>query len=142
MTVQNYLNLGVPKILMAAASGPSYNSNPGPTLTTQTANGSPTDSKNLPISWQFLIYGIFLAAVIASRFIDFYTSAIPGNVFVIDRQYLIFAAIVSLAAFPVVYDKAIGCRSSPYMVQVALVFTTGLGWEKLLSTLAYFSHRA
>ncbi len=140
MTVQNYLNLGVPKILMAAASEPPFNADSVPALTTETGNGSSSESKNLPITWQLLIYGIFLVAVVASRYIDFYTSAIPGNVFVLDWKYLVFAAIVSLAAFPVVYDKAIGCRNSPYMVQVALVFTTGLGWEKVLSTLAFFSH--
>ncbi len=139
MTVQNYLNLGVPKILMAAASEPPFSADSVPALT-QTGNGTTSDSKNLPLLWQLLVYGIFLIAVVASRYLDFYTSASPGNVFALDWKYLLFAAIVSLAAFPVVYDKAIGCRNSPYMVQVALVFTTGLGWEKVLSTLAFFSH--
>jgi drug/metabolite transporter (DMT)-like permease len=140
MTVQRYFDLGAPRVLLATASGPSFRPSPAPVLTAGTGNGSAIDQDRLPFTWQLIVYGIFLLAVVSSRFLDFYTSAIPGNPFVIDWKYLVFAAIISLAAFPVVYEKAIGSRNSPYMVQVALVFTTGLGWEKMLSTVTHLAN--
>ena len=41
--------------------------------------------------------------------------------------------------FPVGMNKALATKNAPYLVQVALVFTTGLGWEKVLSTVAFFA---
>jgi len=85
---------------------------------------------------QVLDFMIFLLAVLASRFLDLYRHAVAGNPLSVDGSYLLFAVIVSLAAFPVVYDRAVRSRNSPLLVHIALIFTTGLGWEKILSTVA------
>jgi len=99
----------------------------------------PGDGQQLSLPWQLIVYVIFMLAVIASRFIDFYTNGIPGNPIVLDWKYLLFAAIISIVAFPVVYDKALATKNAPYLMQIAMVFTTGLGWEKVLSTVAFFA---
>jgi|SRR5215472_5880420 len=96
------------------------------------AGSTAKPEEQLSIVRQLGDFAIFMLAVLASRFLDLYGNAIPNPLFV-DWKYLLFAGIVSLAAFPIVYEKAVRARSAPLLVQIALVFTTGLGWEKLLS---------
>jgi hypothetical protein len=52
----------------------------------------------------------------------------------VDGPYLLFTAIASLLAFPVVYDRAELNRNRPMFVQMALIFTAGMGWEKIVAT--------
>lgn len=94
-------------------------------------------SKDLtaPVEWQITIFATLTLSIIASRFIDYYRAAIPWSPFR-DWQYLFFALIVSLLAFPIVYSKAQGSRNEPILVQLGVVFAAGLGWEKMLSTTA------
>ena len=148
MRIPHYFALGAPGVLITTASAPaSYpiESPPAPCDVKEidrrpVRDDQPGDGQQLSLPWQLIVYLIFMLAVIASRFIDLYTSAIPGAI-LLDWKYLLFAAIISIAAFPVVYDKALATKNAPYLVQVALVFTTGLGWEKVLSTVAFFAKR-
>jgi hypothetical protein len=41
---------------------------------------------------------------------------------------------VSLVAFPVVYSKTTLNPDNPVIVRIALIFTAGMGWEKIVST--------
>lgn len=87
------------------------------------------------VKWQIVIFMTLILSVIASRFIDYYRAAVSWSLFK-DWQYLLFAAIVSLLAFPIVYRKAQHSRNDPVLVQLGVIFAAGLGWEKILSTAA------
>jgi len=82
---------------------------------------------------QLEMFFTLILSVIASRFLDYYRGAVSWNP-LRDWQYLFFAVIVSLVAFPVVYRKAQRNRSEPTLVQLGFIFTAGIGWEKMLST--------
>jgi hypothetical protein len=82
-----------------------------------------------------IIFVTLTLSIIASRFIDYYRAAISWSPFR-DWQYLLFALIVSLLAFPIVYRKAQSSRNEPLLVQLGVIFAAGLGWEKMLSTTA------
>jgi len=88
-----------------------------------------------PAGWQMIIFATLTLSIIASRFIDYYRAAIPWSPFR-DWQYLLFALIVSLLEFPIVYRKAQSSRNEPLLVQLGVIFAAGLRWEKMLSTTA------
>jgi hypothetical protein len=115
----------------AAAAAPESGTAPS---VSQSSTRRPV-SKDLtaPVEWQVTIFATLTLSIIASRFIDYYRAAIPWSPFR-DWQYLFFALIVSLLAFPIVYSKAQGSRNEPILVQLGVVFAAGLGWEKMLST--------
>lgn len=94
------------------------------------------DGKSAPkisTATQLEMFFTLVLSVIASRFLDYYRGAVSWNP-LRDWPYLFFAVIVSLMAFPVVYQKAQRNRSEPTLVQLGLIFTAGIGWEKMLST--------
>lgn len=72
-------------------------------------------------------------SVIASRFVDYYRAAISWSPLQ-DWHYLLFALIVSFMSFPLVYKKVQRSRNDPILVQLGLIFTAGIGWEKMLSS--------
>jgi len=76
-----------------------------------------------------------MASVLASRYIDLWRVG-RADQFALNWGYLLFTAVVALVAFPVVYDKALATRGQPVLMQVALVFSTGMGWEKILATVS------
>jgi hypothetical protein len=130
MKTRNLLSLGQAVAAMAPESGTA------PALGQRGAH-RPGASKDLtaPVGWQVIIFATLTLSIIASRFIDYYRAAIPWSPFR-DWQYLFFALIVSLLAFPIVYRKAQGSRNEPILVQLGVIFAAGLGWEKMLSTTA------
>jgi hypothetical protein len=89
------------------------------------------------IGWQMIMIATLTLSIIASRFIDYYRAAVNWNPFN-DWRYLLFALIVSLITFPLVYRKAQRSRRDPILVQLGVVFAAGIGWEKMLSTTAQF----
>jgi len=93
------------------------------------------DEQKPSLGWQFIIFGTLTLSIIASRYIDYYRAATSWSLRH-DWQYLFFALIVSLLAFPIVYRKAQSSRNEPILVQLGVIFAAGLGWEKLLSTTA------
>src|ERR1700704_1990075 len=97
MKARNLLSLGQAVAAMAPESGPA------PALSQRNAR-RPGVSKDLkpPVRWQVIIFTTLTLSIIASRFIDYYRAAIPWSPFR-DWQYLFFALIVSLLAFPIVY---------------------------------------
>ena len=97
--------------------------------------GSLDSTAQTSMMQQLVDFTVFLVAVLASRFLDLYAIAV-ANPLLVDWKYLLFALIVSLAAFPIVYEKAMRSKNSPRLVQIALIFTTGLGWEKMVSAVS------
>jgi len=101
----------------------------------QNSRAGSEEAQKPSVKWQVLIFMTLILSVIASRFIDYYRAAVSWSL-VKDWQYLLFAAIVSLLAFPIVYRKAQHSRHDPVLVQLGVIFAAGLGWEKVLSTAA------
>ncbi len=118
-------------------SKPATFSNPAPSRATpaEAETGQPSVSASQPMSikWQMATYMILLSSILASRFLDLYRAGVASK-FVVDWQYLLFLAIASLLAFPVVYDKARFNRDQPVLLQICLIFTAGMGWEKIVAT--------
>ena len=97
------------------------------------------DHQDMPIKWQIVVLMTFMAAVLASHFLDSYMAgAYQGGVFVDwSWRYMLFAAIVTFTAFPIAYQKARENKDAPTLVQIGMVFLTGMGWDKLLSAVHY-----
>jgi hypothetical protein len=96
---------------------------------------------NMPLKWQFVVLITFLAGVLASHFLTAYQAAVsPANVFADwSWRYWLFAAIVTFAAFPVAYERARENTSSPTLVQIGMVFLTGMGWNTILNAAQFAS---
>jgi len=128
MNIRRYFDLSQPATFRSAA----------PPLAAPAAEGAAIAAAELPaaqmsLEWQIATYLILLISIVASRFLDLYRVGVPAK-FGLDWQYLSFIAIASLLAFPVVYDKARFSRDQPAMLQICLIFTAGMGWEKILAT--------
>jgi len=94
---------------------------------------APGTEGGLNLGWQVGTYLILLLAILASRFLDLYRAGVPGE-FQLDWAYLLFIGIVSLLAFPVVYREARLNKGQPVFMHVCLIFTAGMGWEKIVAT--------
>lgn len=93
----------------------------------------PPAAGSMGVGWQLVVYVTLLVSVVASRYLDLYRAG-TASAFALDWPYLLSVAIVSLLAFPVVYDKAQLSRDRPMFLQLALIFTAGMGWEKIVAT--------
>ena len=96
---------------------------------------SPTPDQPMTLAWQIATYLILLLSIVASRYLDLYRAGVASS-FTLDWAYLLFAAVVSLLAFPVVYDRAQFSKNRPAFLQIGLIFSAGMGWEKILATAA------
>ncbi|MFB3922927.1 MAG: hypothetical protein ACE145_14475 [Terriglobia bacterium] len=94
---------------------------------------APAAATELTVAWQVAIYLILILSIFASRFLDLYRAGVMGE-FTVDGPYLLFTAIASLLAFPIVYDRAELTRDRPMLVQIGLIFAAGMGWEKIVAT--------
>src|SRR5262249_43160116 len=105
--------------------------------------GTLADTKELSTTWQFVVMVTFMIAVLASHFLDsFMAGNHAGNIFADwSWRYLLFAAIVTVTSFPMAYDRARQSRGAPTLVQICAIFLTGMGWDKLLSTVHYVALR-
>ena len=84
-------------------------------------------------AWQVAIYVILVLSIFSSRFLDLYRAGVLDE-FRVDGPYMLFTAIASLLAFPIVYDRAQLTRGRPVLVQIGVIFAAGMGWEKLIAT--------
>jgi|SRR5215831_17389573 len=106
-------------------------------------NTEQTVGKDMSVGWQMVILCTFMLAVLASHFLDSYMAGLhQGGAFADwSWRYLLFAAIVTFTAFPIAYQKARESRDAPTLVQIGMVFLTGLGWDKILSTVHYVARQ-
>lgn len=95
--------------------------------------------RDVSVKWQLAVLGTFMLAVLASHFLDSYMAGVhQGGAFADwSWRYMLFAAIVTFTSFPIAYQKARENSDSPTLVQMGMVFLTGMGWDKLLSTVHY-----
>ncbi len=106
-------------------------------------NGQPVpEGRQMPLKWQLVVLITFLAGVLASHFLAAYQAAVsPAAVFADwSWRYWLFAAIVTLAAFPVAYERARENTTSPTLVQIGMIFLTGMGWNTILNAAQYVAH--
>lgn len=86
----------------------------------------------LPLVWQLALYLALLAGIIAQSYLD---SLRLGEKWQLSRQTVIVGSILALLAFPVVYQSAGLDASQPTLVQIALVFAAGLGYQSAFMAL-------
>lgn len=126
MSIRNYFDLSEPVTFRARKSPP-------PAVGAATPVRTSAPSQVLALPWQIATYCILLFAIVASRYLDLYRVGLVSE-FKLDLPYLLFLVIASLLAFPVVYDKARLNKDQPILLQICLVFTAGMGWEKIVAT--------
>ena len=136
--------LGAPSISVAAAEPtalaaptPSSAAAAAPALTPQPPSGAVAALSPAPtpkgrsawVQWSALFAGIliqpFFQAYQASSTHTWSFNGFGG--------WTLFALITSVVIFPAVYKKAFD-QDSPALVQLAPIFTAGLGWQSLLTT--------
>ena len=124
MSIKRYFDLSQPATFrdpIRKSSAPQADSRP------------PDASQRLTLKWQIVTYVVLVLSIMASRFLDLFRAGVAST-FRVDLPYLIFIAIASLLVFPVVYDKACFNRDKPILLQIGLIFSAGMGWEKIVST--------
>ncbi len=85
----------------------------------------------ISLAWQVGIYFAVILGILASHFMDAYRA---GKDFTITLPLLVFALIVGIVVFPAAYKSAQLQQSQPTLVQLALVFTSGMGYQALFAT--------
>ncbi len=128
MNIRRYFDLSQPATFREPVP-------PAPKIAAAAATIEPTvaPAQQMGLKWQIATYVILLLSIVASRFLDLYRIG-RSTAFGLDWQYLSFVAIASLLAFPVVYDKARFNKDQPVLLQICLIFTAGMGWEKIAAT--------
>ncbi|HEV3330584.1 MAG TPA: hypothetical protein VG096_06370 [Bryobacteraceae bacterium] len=135
MKIADYFNLSVsllakkPKTPPAPAVSVQGAAAAAPALAPAPAQAD----SGLSVGLQVGIYAILVSSIVSSRFLDLYRAGIADQ-FVPDWKYVLSVVIVSLLAFPAVYDRARSTSGQPVLVQIGLIFTTGMGWEKIVAT--------
>ena len=90
-----------------------------------TANPGP-----IPLSWQLALYGVLVLGVLANGALVAFRTR---RRYRFQWRKFIVSAIIALAIFPAVYEGAKANLDKPTLVQLALVFSSGLGYESLFS---------
>lgn len=127
--VARYFNLADSFPFKTTTTSPGTTAPVGTTPQPMPKSGTPQSG----VTWQVATYLLVLVSIVASRFCDLYRAGALSS-FRLDAPYLLFLGIVSLIAFPVVYTKAALSQGDPVLVRIALIFTAGMGWEKIVAT--------
>ena len=99
-------------------------------MSTVVSTVSPLPATRHTLFSQVGTYCVVVTSILASRFLDLYRAGVADS-FLLEWHYLIFASIVSLVAFPIVYDRIKFEQSQPALVRLSLIFSAGMGWEKI-----------
>lgn len=78
---------------------------------------------------QLALYGTLVFGNVASNFLDAYRSGLPWNP---NLLALIFALVVGVVLLPGAIDSNKMNGQKEELVQFAMVFTYGMGWQTLL----------
>ncbi len=93
-----------------------------------------TAAHALTTDWQLYIYLALVVGIIANNYLR---SLQRGGCFFSPRS-LIVSAISGIVLLPVVYRQVQLNHAEPTIVQLAMIFTTGLGYESLLGSVVDF----
>ncbi len=96
-------------------------------------SGTPRGADRPSVWWQTAIYATLLAAMLASRYLQFANGGVKDQFF--TTAFLLRDAIAALTALPIVYAKLQLRTDQPILVQLGLVFTAGMGWQHLVFSL-------
>src|SRR5215467_11354890 len=114
-----YFDLRDPFPFQRTTGTPSEPVSPSTTPLPSTAP-PPSGTARSGVGWQIATYLLVLVSIVASRFCDLYRAGALGS-FKLDAPYLLFVGIVSLTAFPVVYNKAALSPDDPVFMRIALI---------------------
>ncbi len=94
-----------------------------------TKEATPVAAIRLPVGRQLALYGTLVFGNFASNFLEAYRSGMPWRP---DILSLVFASIVGLVLLPGAIDTSKLNGEKEELVQFAMVFTYGMGWQTLL----------
>ncbi len=85
-----------------------------------------------PISlpWQLALYGVLILGILANGIL---VAIRTHRRYRFQWRKFVVSAIIALAIFPAVYEGARANLDKPTLVQLALIFSSGLGYESLFS---------
>jgi len=97
--------------------------------------GQGVSAVTTPISWgwQLVLYGALVLGILANGFL---AAARAKRRYRFHWQSFLAGAIIGLVAFPAVYDGAQTNLGQPTLVQLALIFAAGLGYESVFGGVA------
>ncbi len=84
----------------------------------------------ISLGWQLALYGALIVGILASGLLAALRS---GHKYRFQSRRVLVACIIGLSVFPAVYQGAQANLGQPSLIQLALVFSTGLGYESLFS---------
>lgn len=84
----------------------------------------------IPLEWQLALYGALLLGILANSYL---VAARSRRRYRFNWRRFLVGAIIALVIFPAVYDGAEANLGRPTLVQLALIFAAGLGYESLFS---------
>ena len=109
-----------------------FNLNPTPPAPPEV--GAETLAAALPtlsVEWQVYIYLALLAGILANNFLRLTREG--DGCFTSIRMFII-SAIIGVVLLPTAYKQAQLNQAQPTVVQLAIIFATGMGYENLLAS--------
>lgn len=86
--------------------------------------------KEISLGWQLALYGAVVLGILASGVL---AAARSGKRYRFKWSSFLVSAIIGLVIFPAVYDGAKSNLDQPTLVQLALIFASGMGYETMFS---------
>lgn len=84
----------------------------------------------IPLQWQLALYVALLLGILANGYL---VAARSRRRYRVSWQRFVVSAIIAIVAFPTIYDGAQTNLGQPTLVQLALIFASGLGYESVFS---------
>ena len=84
----------------------------------------------IPVEWQLALYGALVLGILSNGYL---VAARTRRRFRLNWRRFVISVIIGLVIFPAVYEGAEANLSQPTLVQLALIFASGLGYESLFS---------
>ena len=87
----------------------------------------------IPLQWQLSLYTALLLGILANGYL---VAARTRRRYSISWQRFVASAVIAIVAFPTIYEGAQANLGQPTLVQLALIFASGLGYESVFSGIA------
>jgi len=126
----DYFILGQGTFLSSTDPASGVGAGPAPNESSPSLEVTTKSMDRPPAWWQVALYGTLFVAIVASRYLQFANAGVTAGFF--TTKFLLGDAVAALAALPVVYTKIQLKTDQPLLVQLALIFTPGMGLQHLI----------
>jgi uncharacterized membrane protein len=87
----------------------------------------------ISLGWQLALYAALLLGILANGVL---VAVRAGKRYRFQWSRFLVSAIIGVVIFPAVYDGARSNLDQPTLVQLALIFSAGMGYESIFSGIA------